>query len=98
MNEMKMLEPKKKFFHQDLEYKESIWDKFGGMFGLFEENYVHEWVWWNVVIYLKVFELLFSILSNSQTLKPLAPLQAYKVPLILKLCSSLVEREEKVRK
>ena len=44
MNEMKMLEPKKKFFHQDLEYKESIWDKFGGMFDFFEEIFVHEWI------------------------------------------------------
>ena len=33
---------KKKFFHQDLEYKESIWDKFGGMFDLFEEIFVHK--------------------------------------------------------
>ena len=41
---MKMLEPKKKILHQDLEYKESIWDKFGGMFDLFEEIFVHEWI------------------------------------------------------
>ena len=39
MNEMKMLK-KKKFFHQDLEYKESIWDKFGGMFDFFEEIFL----------------------------------------------------------
>ena len=44
MNEMKMLEPKKKILHQDLEYKESIWDKFGGMFDFFEEIFVHEWI------------------------------------------------------
>ena len=31
---------KKKFFHQDLEYKESIWDKFGGMFDFFEEIFL----------------------------------------------------------
>ena len=42
MNEMKMLEPKKKILHQDLE--ESIWDKFGGMFDFFEEIFVHEWI------------------------------------------------------
>ena len=35
---------KKKILHQDLEYKESIWDKFGGMFDFFEEIFVHEWI------------------------------------------------------
>ena len=33
---------KKKFFHQDLEYKESILNKFGGMFGLLEQHFGHE--------------------------------------------------------
>ena len=35
---------KKNFLHQDLEYKESIWDKFGGMFDFFEDIFVHEWI------------------------------------------------------
>ena len=39
------------------------WDEFGGGLCFLKENFVKEWLWWNVFIYLKIFELLYPILS-----------------------------------
>ena len=48
-------------------------------------------------IYLKIFESLYPILSINQTLKPLAPLQALKVLLILNSCATSWKWGEKKR-
>ena len=73
------------------------WDEFGGNYMFLEREFVKEWLWWNVFIYLKIFELLYLILSINQTLKPLALLQASKALLILNLCATSWKWGEKKR-
>ena len=73
------------------------WDEFGGSLCFLKKNFVKEWLWWNVFIYLKIFELLYPILSINQTLKPLTSLQALKALLILNLCATSWKWGEKKR-
>ena len=54
---------KKRSYNKTRSKNNQNWDEFEGNLCFLKKNFVKEWLWWNVFIYLKIFELLYPILS-----------------------------------